>query len=124
VKRILTDLRGVTAVEFGLTAPIFMVLLFAIVQGSLALWTQLGISHGAALAARCITFMPSTCKNASTTQAYAVSESFGLNIPASTFAVSAPACGNQVSGSYVYSFMTFVFGTPHVTLTARTCFPK
>ncbi|MFL5238324.1 MAG: TadE/TadG family type IV pilus assembly protein [Rhizomicrobium sp.] len=124
MKRALSDTRGITAVEFGMTAPMFMVLLFMIVQASMALWTELGISHGAAMAARCRTILPTTCSTADATKAYAVSESFGLGVPPSTFTVTTPACGNQVNASYVYSVVRFVFGTPSVTLTAQSCFPK
>jgi len=53
-----------------------------------------------------------------------VSESFGLSIPSSTFTVTTPACGNQVNASYVYSFITMAFGSPSVTLTAQSCYPK
>ena len=122
--RFYNDNGGVTAIEFAMTAPVFMLLLFGIIQVSLALWTQLGIAHGAAFAARCASLTPSTCSSSDTIQTYALSESFGLSIPKSTFTVSTPACGNQVSASYVYSFMTLAFGTPSVTLTAQSCYPK
>ena len=102
-----------------MTAPLFIVLLFMMVQGSMALWTQLGISHGAAMAARCLTILPTTCSNADAAKAYAVSESFGVTVPNSTFTVTTPACGNQVNASYAYSVVTFVFGRPSVTLTRR-----
>lgn len=124
MKRLLKDRQGASAVELAMTAPLYMAVLFGVAQTGLALWTQLGIEHGAEMAARCASINPSTCSSASATQNYAVSESFGLSIPASTFSLATPACGNQVSASYVYSFITLVFGSPHVTLTARSCFPK
>jgi Flp pilus assembly protein TadG len=124
MKRFYNDDCGVTAIEFAMTAPLFMLLLFGIIQVSLALFTQLGIAHGAALAARCASLTPSTCSSTDTTQTYAVGESFGVDVPKSTFTVSTPACGNQVSASYVYTFMTLAFGTPSVTLTAQSCYPK
>jgi hypothetical protein len=49
---------------------------------------------------------------------------FGLNVPASTFTVISPACGNQVSATYTFEFMASVAGLSSVTLTAQSCFPK
>ena len=122
MKRALTDTRGITAVEFGMTAPLFIVLLFMMVQGSMALWTQLGISHGAAMAARCRTILPTTCNTADATKAYAVSESFGVTVPNSTFTVTTPACGNQVNASYTFQFPDIMNLSPLI-LTAQACFP-
>jgi Flp pilus assembly protein TadG len=124
MKRALIDSSGATAVEFALTAPLFMMLVLGIVQVALALFTQLGIAHGAVMAARCMSLTPSTCSTSDATQTYAVSESFGLSIPKSTFTVSNPGCGNKVNARYVYSFITMAFGSPTVALTAQSCFPK
>ena len=51
--RIIDDNRGASAVEFALTAPVFFVMLFAVIDGGLLLWTQVGLQHGAEAAARC-----------------------------------------------------------------------
>jgi Flp pilus assembly protein TadG len=124
MKRFHKDTGGATMIEFAMTAPLFMLLLFGIIQVSLALWTQFGIAHGAAMASRCLSLTPSTCSSNDATQTYALGESYGLTIPKSTFTVSTPVCGNQVRASYVYTFMTMAFGTPSVTLTAQSCYPK
>ena len=118
------DTRGSSAVEIGLTAPFFFALLFGLIEGGLLLWTQLGLQHATAMAARCASIDVSTCKDSGTVRSYAVQQSFGVNPPASTFSYSTPSCGNQVSASYQFNFVTNYWGTPTLTLSALSCFPR
>ena len=122
-RTILADESGATAVEFALTAPIFIMLLFGIIECGLALWTQFGLQYGTEAAARCASIDTTTCSSASATASYAASNALGLTVPASTFTATTPSCGNLVQASYVYTFLTSYFGTPRVTLTAQSCFP-
>ena len=121
--QLLRDRRGATAVEFGLTAPVFMALMFGVVEVALAVWTQFGLQYGVEAAARCATVNPSTCGTSSQIASYAATNALGLTVPVSTFTASTPSCGNQVQASYTYTFLTSYFGTPAVTLTARSCYP-
>ena len=120
---LLRDSGGATAVEFGLTAPIFMALLFGVVEVALAVWTQFGLQYGVEAAARCATVNPSTCGNSSQIATYAANNALGLTIPASTFTATTPSCGNLVQANYTYAFLTSYFGAPTVTLTAQSCYP-
>jgi Flp pilus assembly protein TadG len=124
LRRLCSDVRGATAVEFALTAPILFAILLAICEFGLMAWTQLGLQHGAEMAARCATFNTSTCGSVTAIQNYALQNAFGLNVPASTFTVTTPACGNQVSASYSFQFIATHFGLSSVTLNAQSCFPK
>jgi Flp pilus assembly protein TadG len=123
-RRISRNEDGSTAVEFAFTAPIFMALLFGIVECALVLWTQFGLQYGVEAAARCATVDSTTCGTASQIASYAASKALGLSLPASTFTASTASCGNLVQANYAYSFLTQFFGTPTVTLTAQSCFPK
>ena len=67
-KRFARDKRGATAVEFALTAPIFLMILCMIVVGGLLLWTQLGLQHGAEMAARCAGVNKTICASNAATQ--------------------------------------------------------
>jgi Flp pilus assembly protein TadG len=125
IHRAWSDKKGTSAIEFALTAPVFFLLLFVIIEGGLLLWTQLGLQHGVELAARCATVNSTLCGNTSAIQNYAAQQAFGLNVPSSTFVVSTTSsCGNKVSASYTYQFITSVFGLPSLTLSALSCFPK
>jgi Flp pilus assembly protein TadG len=123
-RSVLVNESGATAVEFALTAPIFIALLFGIIECALALWTQFGLQYGVEAAARCATVDTTTCGSASAIASYAASNALGLTVPASTFTATTPSCGNLVQASYVYTFVTSYFGTPRVTLTAQSCFPS
>jgi Flp pilus assembly protein TadG len=123
-RRFLRNSDGTAAIEFALTSTAFIMLLIGIVEGGLALWTQIGIQHGAEMAARCATVNKTTCGSDSAIQTYAASESFGISPPASTFTHTTPACGNKVTASYSYTALTEYFGMHSFTLTGSSCFPK
>ena len=57
------DQRGASALEFGLTAPVFFLLLFGVIEVGLLFWTQIGLQHGAEMAARCASVNSTLCPN-------------------------------------------------------------
>lgn len=118
------DERGVTAVEFALTAPIFFMVVFGVVEGGLLLWTQVGLQHGVEVAARCASVNSTLCGSPSAIQTYAAQQSFGLNPSPSNFTVTTPACGNQVSANFTFPFAAYFPATPPLALSAQACFPK
>jgi Flp pilus assembly protein TadG len=122
--RIVHDQRGTSAIEFAMVAPLFFALLFGVIEGGLLLWTQLGLQHGAQVAARCASLNPSACGTASAIQNHAAQQAYGLAVSPSTFTFAAAACGSQVSASYAYAFFSGYFGTPSLTLNAQACYPK
>ncbi len=119
------DQRGASALEFALTAPVFFLFIFGIIEGGLLLWTQIGLQHGAEMAARCASINTALCpiSNPDAVTTYASRQAFGLSLPASTFTYSAPACGNQVSASYTFQFPDLFHLAP-LALTAQACFPS
>jgi Flp pilus assembly protein TadG len=118
------DEKGTTAVEFALTAPLFFMVLLGVIEAGLFTWTRAGLQHATEMAARCATINATTCGSVSGTQNFAVQQAFGLSVAPSVFSVSTPACGNQVSATYAYQFITTYFGAPSLTLNAQSCFPK
>lgn len=120
----LRDASGSTAVEFGLTVPVFLSALTGAFGCSLVLWTQLGLQHAVEMAARCASVNTTVCDTVSATQNYAANEAFGLNLPASVFSVSTQPCGNQVTATYPFPVLFEGMGLPAVTLTGQACFPK
>lgn len=124
IARMLRDSRATSAVEFGLTAPLFFLLLFGTIDGGLLVWTQIGLQHGAEAAARCASINAAICGTTAGIQNYAAQNAFGIGVAPSVFSVSSAACGSQVSASYAFGFLSNSFGTPSLTLTAQSCFPK
>jgi len=118
------DRGGATAVEFAFTAPLFMALIFGIIETGLALWTQFGMENAVEAAARCASVNSTTCSSASAIAVYATHNTLGVAIPAAAFTVSKLGCGNQVAGSYDYLYLTNYFHAAKVTLTAQSCFPN
>ena len=116
--------KGTTAVEFGITAPVFLMVIFGILECGALLWTQLGLQHGTQMAARCASINSSICGSANDIQTYAAQQAYGLPVSASVFTASTPTCGKQVSASYTYRFISSYFGAPSLTLTAQSCFPS
>jgi len=53
LKQIRDDTRGATIVEFTVTLPLFLLLMFGLAQAGLLLYTQAGLQHGVEMAARC-----------------------------------------------------------------------
>ena len=51
--KIWRDERGATALEFAILAPVFFLIIFGIIAFGLLFWTQVGLQHGAEMAARC-----------------------------------------------------------------------
>jgi Flp pilus assembly protein TadG len=124
------DERGVTAVEFALTFPLFIGFVLGVIQIGLLLWCQLGLQNAVETAARCAVVDTSLCADASTTESYAAQNAFGLNVPASSFVATTQACGQQASGSgqrvtatYNYAIFAQSFPSTTVTLTAQACVP-
>lgn len=72
------DESGASAVEFAITAPVFFAVVFGIIEGGLLLWTQLGLQHGAEMAARCAAVNKTMCNNSSAVQNFAVQNSYDL----------------------------------------------
>jgi len=121
--RVLRDERGASALEFALTAPAFFLFLFGIFELGLMFWTQIGLQHGAEVAARCASVNTRLCPtgNPDTITSYAAQQAYGLTVPASTYTYSVQACGNQVSATYSFQFHGLSIGP--LTLTAQACFP-
>ena len=118
------DERGTTALEFALTAPAFFLFLFGIIGLGLMFWTQIGLQHGAEMAARCASINATLCpnKNPSAITNYAMQQAYGLSLPTSTFTYSTQACGNQVNASYTFA-LPDILNIGAITLKAQACFP-
>jgi Flp pilus assembly protein TadG len=148
VRQLFRDTDGASLLEFAVTAPLFFLLLFGVIQAGLMLWTQMGLQHGVEMAARCasvsdiaitnsVVTLPTPCysvngkasANVSTIKSYAAANSYGLSPPASAFSVNpatrpagTPACtgGNLITASYPFTAITYLYS---ITLTASSCFP-
>jgi Flp pilus assembly pilin Flp len=130
---------GSTAIEFGLTAPLFLLVVFGLFEGGIGLWTYFGLQSAAESAARYASVSASSsscsgsgcvcsggnCVSNSAVQTYASQNAMGLNLPGSTFSVTSPSCGWQVSATYTFTPLGGGnFGLPDFTFTAQACYPS
>jgi Flp pilus assembly protein TadG len=114
---------GSVAVETAMVLPAFLLLLFAIIESGLLFWTQTSLQAAVEAAARCAVVNTTQCGSTSAIQSYAAAQAVGITVSSSSFNVSQPSCGYQVSISYPFSFIVTQLFSGTVTLNAKSCHP-
>lgn len=112
--------RGTVAIEYAIVLPVLLIFFLGIMDTGRLLWTYATLYRACEAAARCAAIKAANCTTFGATKSYAVTAAWGLNIDASAFTVSNPACGMQVSVTYDFEF---VFPWQSTTLTATACYP-
>ncbi len=115
--------EGTTAVETAIVLPVFLLGLFAVIEAGLLFWTQSSLQSAVEAAARCAAVDTTNCVNTTAIQNYAASKVTGLTVSSSSFNVSQPSCGYQVSISYPFSFVDKQLFSGTITLNAKSCHP-
>ena len=123
MRRLRDDKAGTTAVEFGLLALPFIVLIFGCLQFGMIAWTESGMQYAVEQAARCATVNTTLCGTPSQIQQYAASQMTSTAVVAADFTYVSTGCGNQVSVTINYPYMVQVFLPASITLTAKSCHP-
>jgi Flp pilus assembly protein TadG len=122
-RRLCTDIRGGTLIEYAVLLPLFVMITVGIMQAGQVLWTQAALQHAVDMAARCASVNTATCGTPLQVRAYALTQAYGVSLPANTFTASAQPCGNQVVAAYAFTFETMVFPAASLSLSARACYP-
>ena len=119
---------GATALEYALVLPMLLLFIIGIIDVSRLLWTYTTLTRATEAAARCGAVDKTNCGTITAIVSRAVTEAWGLTIASSAFAVTTPACGVQVVGSYdfVWAIPTLATTTPlgTITLKATACYPS
>jgi Flp pilus assembly protein TadG len=122
-----SDRRASVALEYGLIAPLLLVLVLGIIDTGRLIWTYTTLYRATEAAARCGAINDTACATAAQIQSYAVAESWGLIVSSSAFTVTTPTCGLQVSATYDFTSIVpgFDLVAPMglVTLQATACYP-
>lgn len=124
LRRLLAESRGLTLVEFAILLPVFVALVLGVMQLGQLFWTQSALQHAVEMAARCASINTTLCSTTTQVSAYAATQAYGLTLPAATFAATTPACGNEVTASYEFTFPMAALVSPTIILTARSCYPR
>jgi Flp pilus assembly pilin Flp len=122
LKRILTDQRGTTAVEFAIVGPVFMLMLIGTFAVCTGLFLVGSLHYAVEEGARCASVKTTICSDSATTVAYTQSHYLGPNL-SPVFSYSKAACGNSVSATISFALDTGL-KTYTVPLSATACFPE
>jgi Flp pilus assembly protein TadG len=119
---------GVTAVEFALLLPFFVVLLFGIIEFGQVLFLQMALQHAVTEAARCATISGAPgsapdCSSAGNVASYAATQAYGIAVATSAFSASNPSGYNCVNASYPFNVAIPLLPAMQLTLTAKSCYP-
>ncbi len=122
--RLARDENGSSVIEFAIVAPPLLLLITGVAQVAIWLWIGFSLQHGAELAARCATYNPTNCANATSITTYAASKVYGLTVAPAAFVYTQATCGNQVTASLATANFLASIGAPAMTASAQACFPK
>jgi hypothetical protein len=87
------------------------------------LWADFSLQRAVDAASRCAAILTATCGTTSAIQTYAANNVVGLSVPSSTFSVTHPSCGAQVSAAYQVRTFTSGLGLPNITVHVSACYP-
>lgn len=117
--------RGVTAVEFALVFPVFLMLVFGVIETGRLMWQQISMQRGVAIAARCGALRTTGCVSDNEIMAKAVSASALSGLVTANVATPdrTASCGLKVTASRQFTFILRVRDIPPITLSAQACHP-
>jgi TadE-like protein len=100
VRLIRDDTWGGTLVEFTVTLPVFLLLMFGLIQAGLLEWTKAGLQHGVEVATRCASVNYSANQLgpplSTTTSCFGVAPSTVCGTP--------PGCDSATATPYIKSY--------------------
>ncbi|ARR54427.1 TadE family protein [Rhizorhabdus wittichii DC-6] len=130
--RLLRDARGVTAVEFALVAPAFLMFMFLTIDGARMAWTYQTLQEVAVNSARCAALGVTGCKTAGEVQSYAVARAAagGVRLTAAAVTLTPAATCSSVAGmtkvaiaSSYQGASTKLLPSKLTALSTESCFP-
>lgn len=119
---------GVTAVEFALLLPFFVILLFGIIEFGQVLFLQAALQHAVTEAARCASISGAAgstpdCSSAGNIATYATSQAYGIAVATAAFSATKPTGFNCVNASVPFSVAIPLMPAIQLTMTAKSCYP-
>lgn len=117
------DSRGVASIEFALIFPVFLTLIFGIIEISRLMWWEVGLQRAAAVASRCGGIRAPDCETDPQIAAKAVNSVPGIPFKASDFIIVRENCGVRVTANVTFKFVIGFLGLPDQPLNATFCHP-
>lgn len=124
IPRLALGTSGVAAIEFVIVFPLFLTLVFAIIESGRLMWQQVSMQRAVATAARCGALGTMGCVSNTDIINTAIKASAlsGLTIAEVTPDQTA-SCGVKVTATRKFTFILRVRGVPEINLTAQACHP-
>ena len=130
VYKLLRSISGASAVEFALLAPVFLTMLFGIIEGSRMFWMKQALDEIAYSTARCMS-VSSACDTVTSQQSFATGRATGYGLRIATADVILAAnvtCRGQPAGNSVTVSAPFRTALGELlpmptTVSATACFP-
>jgi Flp pilus assembly protein TadG len=108
VRQLVADLCGATMVETAIVLPVFLLLIFGVIEGGALMFAQLTLDNAVATAARCAAINTTLCGTQANIQSYTVSQAVGLpNL--TTAMVNATACSGNTGNTVTTVSATYTF---------------
>jgi Flp pilus assembly protein TadG len=121
--RLRADRRGLTSLEMGLVALPLSLLMFGMVEIGLVVRMKSALQYATAQVARCAAVDATLCGTTDTALDYAVTQTMGVAIARSAFAVTSEACGRKVTASVGFPVITHSIFPNALTVSASACYP-
>jgi Flp pilus assembly pilin Flp len=123
IRTFVTDDRAATAAEFALVVPVFLLLMFATINGSIMMSAITQMHYASERAARCLSVDVDGLCPVGNIDTYAKGLYNGPNLAGMSFVADDLACGNQVVASGTYELVSGIDVTS-VSLSSTACYPK
>jgi Flp pilus assembly protein TadG len=117
------DARGVISMEMGLMALPLTLFLFGVVELGMVIRMKSALQYATTNAARCSAVNVATCGTAESTKAYAQTQTQGVAVPASAFAVTTESCGRKVVATVAFPVSAPSILQTGLSLSAQACYP-
>ncbi len=132
LRRLVKAADGVETIEFALISIALFLFILGIVEFGRAYWTQSELQYAAEATARCVTVncctvTPGSCNgyaNNSCIHNFAQGQLLGMSVPSGSLSpvqVCPATCGNQVTLTYSFNFITALFPQTAITLSTTAC---
>jgi len=115
--------RGTAAIEFALVFPVFLTMIFGIIEISRLIWWQVALERGAAVGSRCGAVVAPDCETDGQIAAKAANSAYSLPFAPANFVVQRQSCGVRVTATAEFKTATGLVGMLDSTLSATFCHP-
>lgn len=113
---------GSTAVEFAMILPVFLAVIFGIIEFGRMIWTRNTMEHAVEVAARWGAI--NTAKTDAEIEAYAATQLIVITSPPVAFASTSSSSSVSLTATNDFNSLAAAFGIPSLTLTATAQFPR